>query len=376
MKKLFILLVFIPVLALAEPMYSPTWGFHIDLPEGYKYVDGNGIDVFSFSGYEGLMFDLMVYKDRFNTLLELINFVNERLSNQGDVDFFQYRDKQAAVMSLTFGEQIGWGLAIELENPDGSSGKRPVLLALAYGPADRRDLELFHLSALDSICPTTADRYYPGPLTEYSYPRGTAKSAPIAVRGLSAMIRDNDAEAAQVLIEREFIIYNAYLNTQYLQAAAIRYYRFVYRDSYDRIADAVAAIVRNFGGHSAVTDEQKRVFAQRTLAFVQGFHYERDLSGSADFINLVTVVQEGRGSCDSHSVLFAMLLANANIRSAIMLSHHYSHAMGLADVTGVGTRINFYGVQWLVAETTAKFDIGQITEDMSDGRLWFGVMLD
>jgi len=374
MKKLLLIFIFIPVLVFAESMYSPTWGFFIDLPEGYDYADGDAKDRFSFAGPEGLMFDLIVYNGRFNTVTDLVNDVNRRLSNQGDNDLFIYNGKQAAIMKLIFGNYDGWGLIVELESA--SSGRpRPMLLALAYGPANKKEYELFHLSALDSICPSITERRYPGPIMEYSFPRGEEKNVPIAVRGLSAMIRENDAEAAQVLIEREFVIYQAYINTPYMQDACIRYYRFVYRDSYDRIANAVSAITRHFGGHSANTDAQKRVFAQRVLSFIQDFKYERDFSGS-DFLNLVTAITEGRGDCDSHSMLFAFILANADIHSAMMLSYYHSHAMALADITGDGARFEAYDIRWLVAETTAKIDIGLIAQDQSDPRHWFAIIFD
>ena len=41
MKKLFFLLFFIPAIIFAAPMFSPTWGFYADLPEGYIYIDGD-----------------------------------------------------------------------------------------------------------------------------------------------------------------------------------------------------------------------------------------------------------------------------------------------------------------------------------------------
>jgi len=376
MKKFILLLFFIPVFTFAESMYSPTWGFFIDLPEGYNYVDGDARDRFSFSGPDGLQFDLVVYGSAYNTIQELAEDINRRISNRGDVDFFEYRGRQAAVFELVFGGNAGWGLAVELDIPASSNGsQRPKLLALAYGPSARRELDLFHVSALDSIAPSIEERRYPGPLIEYSYPRGEARLTPLAVSGLSALIHENDAEAAQVLVEREFSILEAYLNTPFLRSACIRYYRFIYRDSFDRISDAVSVIARNMGGAAVTTNNEKSAFAQRALSFVQGFNYERDLSGS-DFINLVTAVTDGRGDCDSRSMLFALMLANVNIRSAIMLSHHYSHSMGLADVTGNGARYESMGVQYLVAETTARVNIGLIAEDLSDPRHWFAVFFE
>ncbi|MCL2440735.1 MAG: hypothetical protein FWD14_03265 [Treponema sp.] len=371
MKKLLFLLIFIPVLALAEPMYSPTWGFFMDLPEGYEYVDGDARDRFSFAGLEGLRFDLVVYNGQYGSMLELANDVNRRLSNRGDVDFFTYRGKQALLMTLLFGDFFGWGLAVELEKTP--AGSQPVLLALAYSPADRKEMEIFHASALDSISPTAEDLFYPGILTEYGNPRGELKRTPLAINGLTAMIRENDAQASQGFIEREFKVMNAYLNTTYLQAAAIRYYRSIYRDSWDRLFDAASVITHHFGGHLAVTDEQKRVFAERVLSFVQGFRYERDLSGS-DFLNLVSLISEGTGSCDNRSMLYTIILAHAGIRAGLMLSHYYSHAMTLVDVTGPGSRVPSHDIMWVVAETTTKIDIGYIDSELSDMRYWFAIM--
>jgi hypothetical protein len=189
------------------------------------------------------------------------------------------------------------------------------------------------------------------------------------------MVHENDAEAAQFLIEREFMILEAYYNTPFVEQASIRYYRSIYRDSYDRIADAVSVVARNLGGHLAVTDEQKRAFAQSALTLVQGFKYERDFSGS-DFVNLVSAITEGRGDCDSRAVLFALILANANIRSAMMVSYHHSHAIGLADVAGMGARFESGGTRWLVAETTAPVDIGLIDQTQSDPNHWFAVLFE
>jgi len=376
MKKIFLLLVFIPVFAFAESMYSPTWGFFIDLPEGYEYADGNGRDRFSFNGPAEAMFDLVVYDGNYASINELVDDINRRIGNSGEVDFFQYNGKQASVIKLAFGNYTGWGLAVELESSSaGNSRNAPMLAALAYGPSSQRELELFHISALDSICPSAAERRYPGPLIEYSYPRGGARTAALADSGISARIYENDAEAAQVLIEREYNILQNYPNTPYLQQAWTRYYRFVYRDSYDRVTAAAAALVNGFGGNRIGSDEEKRAFAQRALSFVQGFKYERDLNGS-DFLNLVSAVTEGRGDCDSRAVLWAIILSHAGIRSAFMVSYHYSHAMGLAEIAGTGARFESDGIRWLVAETTAEVEIGLINQEVSDPQYWFAVIFE
>jgi hypothetical protein len=318
------------------------------------------------------MFDLIVYNGRYATMNALVEDVTEKIGNQGDVDYYTYRGRQAAVMELNFGQNNGWAVCLELPTP---GNQLTILIALAYGPENRRDLELFHISALDSISPTSADRFYPGPLIEYSYPRGAQKQVNLAVAGVSAMIRENDAEAAQVLIEREFRILQMYANTERWQEAWTRYYRFIYRDSWDRVSSAASVLARSLGGHTALTDEAKREFAQRALNHVQRFRYERDLSGS-DFVNMVCAITEGRGSCDSHSMLWAIILAHADIRAAMMVSRNYSHAMGLADIAGTGARFDVLGTQWLVAETTANVEIGLIAQDTADPQHWLGILFD
>ena len=382
MKKIFLLLFFVPAFLFAESMYSPTWGFSLDLPEGYQYTGGDGKDRFSFSGPGEAIFDLIIYDGNYPSLRELVSDVNRRIENRGDVDFYRYRDRQAVIIKLTFGSYNGWGFCVELgdgsaadTSADTSAARLPMLLALAYGPDDIKELELFHVSALDSIAPSPAERRCPGPIIEYSYPRGETKPAALAAGGISAMIYENDAEAAQVLIEREFQILQNYTNTVYLREAWIRYYRIIYRDSYDRVSSAAAALVRNWGGYPAGGDEAKRAFAQRALSFVQGFEYERDLSGS-DFLNLVSAVTEGRGDCDSRAILWAIILSHADIRCAFMVSGHYGHAMGLAEIAGTGARFEAGGTRWLVAETTARIDIGLIDQEVSDPQYWLAVIFE
>jgi hypothetical protein len=142
----------------------------------------------------------------------------------------------------------------------------------------------------------------------------------------------------------------------------------IYRDSWGRLADAVSPLVKawNDGG---------RAFAGKVLAWIQGFHYERDLSGR-DFVNLVSALTEGRGDCDSRAMLWALILMRAEIPAAMMVSREYSHAMGLADLSGGGARFEAEGIKWLVAETTKKIDIGLISQDMSNIESWLAILFD
>jgi len=360
----------------AEPLQSPTWGFRIDLPADYTYISGDGRNQFSFEGPSGAVFDIAVYNGMYKSIKDLIDHINLRLKNRGDVSFFEYSGKAAALIELQFDNFTGWGLCVELEEIDNTV---PLLAAFAYDNSDRENLDLLHLSALDSIAPSGAEVRFPGPITEFGYPRGELKKNILANIGLETWIRENDAEAAQALIDREFALLRRYAFLDIWQEALIRFYRAIYRDSLDRLADAVFQLERNWYSVKNETRdqniEQSRLLAQKALTWVQNFDYERDLQGS-DFVNLVSAAIEGRGDCDSRAMLWAIILVQANIPSAIMVSREHSHAMGLADIPGRGARFEINGKQWLVAETTSKVDIGLIAQEQSGIEAWLGILFE
>jgi hypothetical protein len=355
----------------ASPLHSATWGFRLDLPEGYEYADGNNQDRYSFQGPNKAMFDVIVYNGVYQNVEQMANDINSRLDNSGEIALFEYEGKSAALMDLHFKGFSGWGLCVELAK-NNAAAKTPFLCALAYSPSSGADMDLFHISALDSIAPSDLEARRPGPVMEFSYPRGEAREIPVKGTGVSVLIRENDAEAAQALVDREFNLLRNYENAPNWQQAWIRFYRAIYRDSWDRIANALFRLEREWNSGQS---QSERAFAEKALAFVQGFTYDRDLEGS-DFVNLVTAISEGRGDCDSRSMLLAMILEQADIPAAMMVSRNHSHAMGLADIPGNGARFESGGKKWLVAETTDKVGIGLISADMSDIASWLGVIFN
>ncbi|MDR3342024.1 MAG: hypothetical protein LBT14_04410 [Treponema sp.] len=368
-----------PVLLGASPLLSSRWGFRIDPPEEYQFSEGDGKNRFSFRSPEGALLDLVVYAgDTYPSVEAVAEDVQRRLNNRGEISSFEYRTKKAALMALQFSRpgsgnraaSQGWGLCIELEGDTRGNGK-PLLLALAYGPEERRDLQGVFLSALDSIIPTPLDSHAPGPITEFSYPRGEQKQVRLAGGTAEALIAEHDVEAAQALVDREFAVLRRYAASPLWQEAWTRFYRAIYRDSFDRLANAAFALERYWN----TQESENRKLAEKALGWVQSFTYERDFMGS-DFVNLVSAAVEGRGDCDSRALLWAIMLEQANIPAAIMVSRDYSHAMGLADLPGTGARFDLQNKQWLVAETTAPVALGLIGQSVSDISNWLGVVFE
>jgi hypothetical protein len=363
----------------AEPMVSPSWGFRIDLPEEYGYRAGDGKDKFTFHSPGGAIFELAVYppgnRAAYPTPQALAADIQKRLRNSGETSDFEYRNRKAVLLKLDFpapgqnSRLSGWGLCVELEPRENGT---PLLLALAYGEAGKAELQTLHLSALDSLAPAEGDRRAPGPVTEYAYPRGNRIRGSPAGLDLEAFTREHDQEGAQALVEREFEILKRSADTPQWKSAWTRFYRAIYRDSFSRLSEIAFALERHWSTKTAPGTSSWDL-AGKALAWVQNFAYERDPSGS-DFVNLVSAAIEGRGDCDSRSMLWAIILEQANIPAAIMVSADYSHAMGLIDIPGTGARFEWEGARWLVAETTAAVSLGRIEQSMSDPRYWLGVI--
>jgi hypothetical protein len=386
-KNRFLLYLFclIPAMLAAEPLHSPSWGFRVDLPPDMELQAGDAKNKFSFRSPDGVIFELAAYPaSSYENIDQMAADVGRRLGNTGDVSGFDYYGQKAALMELSFSDSEGWALFVELEetaaagagNPGG--GPKPKLLALAFGPAGKTELQPLYFSALDSVAPTALHTLAPGPVTEFAWPRENLKQVRPANSRSRARIFDTDAEAAQSLVDREFGILRRYSTGPLWKEAWVRFYRVIFRDSFDRLRDIAAALGQEWaedrdgpedGGGGGV---KAAGIPEQALKWVQSFSYERDLMGS-DFVNLVSAALEGRGDCDSRSLLWAVVLSQADIPAAIMVSREYSHAMGLVDQDGPGARFEFEGKKWLVAETTAQVALGLINSKTSDSEKWIGI---
>jgi hypothetical protein len=378
----------------AIPIASSTWGFSLDPPEGYTLSGGDNRNEFSFVSPFGTTLYLAVYPKASSPEV-LAGEFERKLGASAERHAFKYHGRRALVSALSFpGDRAnerfsGWAFYVELNGAEASrpaSPQPPILVAVAYGPPGDQ-FQALHLSALDSIAPAAEDRLRPGPITEFSCPAGERKQYPLAspagADGTSvpdAWFREDDAEAAQSLVDREFAVFKRYADSKNWREAWKRFYRAVYRDSFDRLKDAAFVLERlwNTSGNGTVNRNQEaRTLAEQTLRWVQSFKYERDFLGS-DFVNLVSAAQEGRGDCDSRAMLFAIILEQAGVPAAMMVSREFGHAMGLADIEGEGARFPFResgkSYNWMVAETTAPVGIGRIERNQSEITKWLAIV--
>ena len=354
-------------------------GYYVDLPEGFKLVDGDGKSRYAFvDPLEGMEFDLFLYEPgRFPTAAAIADTIAAKLGSKGEREDYSYEGRKAVFQELGFSmggaAKKGYAVAIAGRAAVGANKAEPSYALLAYSDATGFDAYSdFILSSLDCFSIDLAAKRAPGPVSQYilAFPatRDSIKQVKFGATTLDQPWSAEEATQVEETAGREFRVLQAYTDEASLwQEAWARCYRMIYRESARRMDQLVAAI-------DPLLPDDPTDAARTLLKWVQDFHYERDTNG-IDFVDPLTAATEGRGDCDSRAMVMALILERRGIQTILMLSRDYSHAMAGIDVPGGGQRFNFAGKDWLVAETTAHAGLGMISADQADWKKWLGVSL-
>jgi hypothetical protein len=379
----------------AEELYSDM-GFFVDIPEGFPLSGGDGVSSFSFSDPYGYMDFLVIAYDpsRYPDPESAARDLAGKLGSKGKTRSFLYEGRKATLFELSFSleKTPTKGLGVFIEGVGTDSGKDVALLSWAPAAAWNAYAP-FIRSAIDSFAADDAARRAPGPLSaalaaldrgdEWAATAASGDEAP-AILAIAAGTKDRTIAFADASIavpysareaawieetcRREYSVLMAYGDEPDLAAAAMaRFYRVVYRVSYrslDRLSFEIGKVV----GISA----EPRLVAERVLAWVQNFRYERNLGG-IDFANPYDAAFDANADCDSRAMLAVMVLHHLRIDAALLLSLVHSHAMLGVAVDGPGARVPSETVEYLVGETTSTIALGLVAADLSAIEDWFVV---
>jgi hypothetical protein len=348
----------------AERLGSETYGYSLDLPEGYSLAEKNGSTRYHFvhSIYKTDLQIAIYPKSQFKNADGALGFVTEQLASAGEIVSLEWRHRDAAIAQLSFTGYAGWAIALELDRDKG-------WIALAcYAAADRATaLEPLFISTLDSVFTDEGSDFETGPMTAFAW----ANEKPVAARYDDGRLKLDvpfdavDAAANQSIVDREYSLLTGYLDTPLIYDAWRRYYRLIYRDAWARFAKASFLV-----GNALPSEPDK--LAAALLAWTQGFTYERNPSGS-DFIDLPDAFASKRGDCDSRALLMVLMLNQLGVDAILLVSPEYSHAVAAVDCPGAGARYELNGKKYLIAETTSKVGLGLIDADRADPAKWFAV---
>jgi len=356
-------------------------GIFIDMPSGFTPGEGDGKTRFSYLGPdEELELDILIVEPgRFRTAEDMAAGFLGKLGSTGQTSSFTYEGRKAAISELFFSlndvPQRGYALFISGSPlPSGRAPSAGGYALLAHTRASLFDSTVdFIMSCLDAFSIDWAARRSPGPISQFLLrwpaPRPARKTAVLPGGRVELPWSPEEAQEELATVEREYRVLTAYTESRTLWIDAwARFYRMVYRESAARLDGFTEAFARTLPADDPTES------ARRILAWVQGFVFERDLSG-LDFVPPLAAAFEGRGDCDSRAVVMAIVLERLGIDCVLMLSREYSHAMLAVDVPGGGQRFPFKGTEYLVAETTAKVGLGMIDSSQADFSKWLGVDL-
>lgn len=371
----------------AEQMGSATFGFSLDLPEGFvatqAAADGRSYQFkHQFCPAEII---IRIYEPRrYQSAQAAMEDTLARLSaREQDISQVEWRQSDCSLASYRMNpygnhEYGGWGVAVELPEQKGW------FTMLSYAPtSDGRGnnpahlLEQLVISVIDSLSIDRGSQFGTGPITAYAFP--SIESQPvqldIAGRTVQTEIGGDDIASQQFVIRREFDILVLYAETDLLIPAWQRYYRMVYRSAYQQLRRPAFDIYASIYDLDSVrTSENPRLaLAQTVMDWVQTFPYERNFQDS-DLSAPTAVLAGALGSdCDSRSILLAILLHHMNYQTVMFLSPAYQHAMLGMEVEATGAKMKVGDRTYMVGETTDQVAIGQVAASMSVEANWLPV---
>ena len=352
-------------------MQSPTWGYGLDLPEGFELIDKTGNDAYMFEHTElPVSVIARAYPtSRFSTAEKAMESVMKSLGADCETSDFTWRSTSCVAsafsMVLNGAVETGWATAVPLPEKNG------ILVLIAYTPDEYfPQLMQFIISCVDSVYTDRGSYYSAGPITTFAYPEQELEkhTVTIADTDITIQLDSSDVEADEFVIEREYAVLCMYQQSELWQEAWQRYYRQIFRNECSRLEKAAFSIQNKLTRKLKGTDG----IPQALLSWVQGMDYERQ-THTSDFAP-VTGILCGEGSdCDSRSMLVAILLYHMGYKTSIFVSAEYAHALTGVVLDKQGAKMKLGDNTFLLGETTAPVDFGLVPKDMNNSDKWLGV---
>ena len=381
----FVLFCTIPVLA--DQMGSATFGFSLDLPEGFVVTENTGDG----RGYQfkhqfcSVEIIIRIYETKRyqSAQAALQDTLNKLSASSTDIDAVEWRqtDCSLAQFQIALAGQAYGGRGVAVELPE----QKGWFTMLSYAPtSDGRgnnpsfDLDQLIVSVIDSLSIDRGSQFGVGPVTAYAFPsvESTTVQLEIAGRTITTEIGKEDIAIQQFVIDREFAIYTLYQDTDLLIPAWQRFYRMIYRSAYQQLRRPAFDMYASLYDLDQVLQAESPALAlaQSLMDWVQVFPYERNFQGS-DFSAPTALLTGEMGSdCDSRAVFLAILLHHMNYKTVLFLSPVYQHAMLGLEVEATGAKMKVLDTTYMVAETTDQVAIGQVAQSMSVEANWLSVV--
>ena len=380
----FLFIILLPAKLSAEIIKDNLYNFSFDIPEGYKLGDASedGTSYLFVHPNNQVQLAIKIYDNQdFNTAPAALENALNKLKASFSIDNFSWNSSLCSISDFVFQldkSYSGWAVASPLAKTNS------YITAICFAPSNiRQDCEQFIISTLNSLC--VNDDYYctPGIIVSYAYPKEGKKAIKLNINNnnISTFLDNSDIDASNFVIDLEFSVLKLYSKHNLWKEAWTRYYRMIYRDSFERLYPAISDIFK------VLYDEAKRknpesqdlYVAQSLLSWVQTFEYKRNnqTSNTSDFTSLPAMLSGDGNDCDSRSLFICMCMRCMGYEALLLVSPEYSHALAAVEMDEPGQKYVFgdTGREFLMGETTAKVTWGMIAQDQADRSKWIPILL-
>ena len=369
-------------LLFAEPVIDETFGYALDIPEGYELSATTNDNLSLAFTHKNLPVTLAVkIYDSTEDALAVLQNALEKIGSKDEAGSFEWNKKLCAISKTQFalpdGQEFGgWAVC----SPTKMEGY--YLTLLCYAPKSISEkCNSFIISTLNSL--QINGEKSSGIITSFAYPKTGKQEISLNINGkkIKTYIDKSDVEASEFVINIEFSVLAMYANHPKKIEAWKRYYNLIYRDSYARLSHVSNDIYKAFSTELKAKSPQnvELGYAQTLLSWVQTFDYKRAKEKThSDFTPLPGILCGDGSDCDSRSMLVSLLLNAKNIHSVLLLSPAFSHAMAGTEINAPGQTFTDRetGKEYLMGETTAKVTWGTIAQEHADKSKWFAITFE
>ncbi len=374
---LFFFLFFCLIPLSSEQMFSPDWGYTLDLPEGFVMTSNQENTRYQFD-HSMLPVTLLIASyplERYETAEASLESVYTGLQLKGEIETLKWRGNDSAIGLFTIenGSNVfsGWAISVLLPENKGTT------VFLGYAPIDENPFYgQVIASALDSVDFSRGTVIDTGIITKYAYPSEGDKNIVLEIAGkkINTVIDKSDIPASEFVLQREYALLAFFAETPLWKEAWQRFYRMLYRDSHKRLQKVAFSIYNSLS--KSIREENPedfdRALAQTMLTWVQGFEYLRIPLGT-DFMPLPAVISGSGSDCDSRALLLSVLMSHMRYDTMLFVSREFSHALFGIAIEGAGARLEANGQSYLLGETTAPVSIGMVAQEMSEITKWIAI---
>lgn len=377
------LFAFTPLSIFSEEVTDEDFGWSLDVPEGYSIIDStpDGMSVLFQHDRLPVSLVMKMYPHQiYNTPETALRGSLQRLKATTEgIDSFTWRYTDCSICTfstkaLSAKGSCGWAVSVNLPE------KETILTLLCYADADKADdVQQFIISTVNSLAIDRGSLFSPGIITTYAFPCTEEKKIELNIKGktISSTVKTEDSEAAQYVVDCEWAVLKFYAGNEKWKEAWTRYYKLIFRDSYNRLSK-VAFDISNVFMPEAIKINKKEpnvVINEILLDWVQNFNYDK-IDNSADYCNVIDVISGCTSDCDSRSMVMCCIMEQLGTKAQLFISNEYKHAVYGLDLDIQGAKIEVEGKWYLLNETTAQ-DVkpGLIARDFSETEKWIPVVL-